>query len=372
MLFRLARVLAAIGLTVSPARGANIELTGYSKVQNVLGLKIEGEIKPGDALKLLTLYEYFGPAVTSTVFLWSRGGDVEEAIKIGRLIRRLRLETYAPSRGNIDNILNTILGTRASPTDSNNYICASACVLIYAAGARRTGDLLVLHRPYPPPEVTEKLSDVEIEAVERAAISTVRDYLQEMELDQYYTDKLISTSSQDGFIPSDKDLTDHPLAVIAPSLEEVILSKCESITATEEKYWSNHVGKETRKNNKVVGQLTDKFQTYLECETKQFNGLRLAAWIREHEARVDNECSLKMTNVPRQDAVHDNTDFLKKAIESWVTKYDSEGKNSEMNTCRERIMYQLTVEAVDRGFKAIPGDVPPSKFSPDASILTVQ
>ena len=65
----------------------------------------------------------------------------------------------------------------ALPADKANNACASACVLIWAAGARRTGDLLILHRPYPAPESVGKLSDIAFEAVERNAISKVQMYL---------------------------------------------------------------------------------------------------------------------------------------------------------------------------------------------------
>ena len=55
---------------------------------------IEGLIEPGDFLK-------FKQALTSEPFLdkvtlWSPGGDALEAIKIGRLIRKLRMRTEAP------------------------------------------------------------------------------------------------------------------------------------------------------------------------------------------------------------------------------------------------------------------------------------
>src|SRR5208283_62663 len=170
--------------------GATIEVAG-GKNHVAHGIKIEGEIEPGDALKFLKMYEYFGP---QAVFLRSRGGNVEEAMKIGRLIRRFRLETNAPDSS--EKRLGVVEGV---PDDANNIVCASACVLIYAAGVTRYGDYLNLHRAAPPRDLGATLTDVEYESLERALIEYVRGYLTEMELDHYYIEKTIDTNSQNGY-----------------------------------------------------------------------------------------------------------------------------------------------------------------------------
>ena len=61
------------------------------------GFGIEGEIIAGDFEKFDKLVEKHGYA-TNTVALASPGGDVVEAMKIGRLIRELRFSTWAPTR----------------------------------------------------------------------------------------------------------------------------------------------------------------------------------------------------------------------------------------------------------------------------------
>jgi len=179
MFSRLLLIIACVIAAVRIACGATIEITGK---QSPIGIKIEGEIVPDDALKLLRTYEYFGQFAGAGIFLFSRGGNIEEAMKIGRLIRRLRLSTYAPARD---------YEILALPADQANNVCASACVLVWVASARRTGDILILHRPYPAPESVGKLSDIEFEALESNAISRVRIYLQQMELPQYYIDKTV-------------------------------------------------------------------------------------------------------------------------------------------------------------------------------------
>ena len=91
MLGRLLMVIAALGFAFRPACGATIEIVKdhlrlYGIEKEVDGIKIEGEIETGDTLKLLKTYEYFGPFDSSLIFLRSRGGNLEEAIKMGKLI----------------------------------------------------------------------------------------------------------------------------------------------------------------------------------------------------------------------------------------------------------------------------------------------
>jgi hypothetical protein len=132
---------------------------------------LKEKIEPSDAEKLLKIYEYFGPTVTSKVFLWSLGGDVEEAMKIGKLIRHLRLDVFVPDRPNTLRVLGQF-SVQASPIDKGNDVCASACVLAYAGGITRQGDLLVLHRPFLVPKDTSKIFDVDFENSEKAIINT--------------------------------------------------------------------------------------------------------------------------------------------------------------------------------------------------------
>ena len=108
----------------------------------VAGVKVGGDIVPGDAKKLLDFYKTYG-VMTSPVHLRSKGGNVEEAMKMGAIIRRLRLETEVP-----------VWNTGRQPIDpikvdrQENMICASACFLVYAGGASRFGNYLAMHRPF--------------------------------------------------------------------------------------------------------------------------------------------------------------------------------------------------------------------------------
>jgi len=351
---RLLIAISALTLTLKPSCSATIELAGRGEVAS--GIKIEGEIEGGDALKLLRLYEYFGPHITSTVYLRSRGGNVEEAMKIGYLIRRFRLETSVPWM-----IGGTLvdLGNEAAPVDPENLVCASACILIYAAGASRSGNLLILHRPSPKREFAKNLTDNEFEEIEKHAIDTVRSYLSEMELDQFYIDKVIATNSQDGYAVTIKDVQAHPLVEIPPSIEEVILSKCEDFTSIERKTLYDMVYSRSKINRKLYDTLDAKQSRSIDCKVEQLDELRMAAWNREIERMVNYKCR------PFVYSLAEPQTEMPPGPPGWT-------KTLPRKVCLKYSKEYLTDEVETRGFNAKPGDTPPATLTVDDSILEIQ
>ena len=120
-----------------------------------------------------------------------------------------------------------------APANKDNFICASACFLIYAGGVQRGGDFLVLHRPYFSKNAARNMSDVEQETAQKQLMAKVGEYLQTMEVDQFYIDKMMSTNSQDGYALTGNDVVAHPLDIIVPSIEEIILTKCDIVTMSQ-------------------------------------------------------------------------------------------------------------------------------------------
>ncbi|WP_372675182.1 hypothetical protein [Aquicoccus sp.] len=92
---------------------------------------MDGEIFKGDANKLSSIIEKInseGRYIT-LMRLKSIGGNFYEGLKIGRLVRKHRLATYASFDG------------------SHNQSCASACAYVWLSGAHRIGGVSV-HRSY--------------------------------------------------------------------------------------------------------------------------------------------------------------------------------------------------------------------------------
>jgi hypothetical protein len=308
-------IIALTIMVITPAVCANVELVGKPLVT-----KIEGEIEPGDALKFLRLYKYYGPFLASEVLLFSPGGDFEESIKIGKLIRRFRLETTAPDRRDLpapDHPKGWSTTKHwISPASADNSMCASACVLIYAGGAKRRGDALILHRPYVPRETADTLSDVEYERTENQAMLTARKYLDEMGMPEYYVDKLVMTSSHEGYLPSEGDLLDHPLVEIPPAIQEIILSKCDNLDSTVSQQNLSYLLKNRVSQNVLHNMLRREDDAWF-CEEEQLQNLRIAAWIRESAVSANSECST-MTVPPisvRIPLRENNVQTLNKAID---------------------------------------------------------
>jgi hypothetical protein len=96
---RLMAAIAACAVSVAPLRAADIR----GDMQN--GVVLEGKIEAGDYNKLRSVYGekstnqfYIGMPGANEIYLASPGGDLAEAMKIGRLVRALKLHTIVPPR----------------------------------------------------------------------------------------------------------------------------------------------------------------------------------------------------------------------------------------------------------------------------------
>ena len=132
-------LLLALLFITTGASAAEIRKVTPPDYPHINSILIEGLIESGDFLK-------FKQALTSQpspdkVILWSAGGDALEAMKIGRLIRKLRMETEAPVIFRLkdsDKVFceMPLEGIKLEQEDPN-CSCLSACFLIYAAGIDR-------------------------------------------------------------------------------------------------------------------------------------------------------------------------------------------------------------------------------------------
>jgi hypothetical protein len=193
-------------------------------------LLIEGTIEPGDYSSVFNFLrdESNFKKISGGVFLASPGGYVFEAMKIGNLIRDLRLGTDAPSNSPSEKG-HFSFPTIAAPDLKNpaNYQCISACFLVYVAGIYRhlagTGRL-GLHQPQLSPKASP-LSEEKSEAAKTYVRNWIKSYLGTMNVPNKYVDLMYSVPAnqlrwitQDEF---DADLNGY----IAP-LRDFIDKKC--------------------------------------------------------------------------------------------------------------------------------------------------
>jgi len=131
-------------------------------------VQITGTIWDRDAGRLQNQFGETAPKIVPKFSLNSEGGDIFAAIRIGRLIRKLKARTVVAPRAK----------------------CHSACALIFIAGMERTNSGEIgLHRPY---------HDTDAEQLKQylpALYAQVKDYVLEMGLSEAFFQKMMDTDS---------------------------------------------------------------------------------------------------------------------------------------------------------------------------------
>jgi hypothetical protein len=121
-------LLACLGCAPKLAQAADVSYLPPTPKQKVAFVHLDGVIVAGDARRLeLGLMQAQQSGQPIGVMLISRGGDVDESMIMGRLIRKYQANTY-------------------------HMQCASSCVFAFLGGVQRftaaSGpDALVIHRP---------------------------------------------------------------------------------------------------------------------------------------------------------------------------------------------------------------------------------
>lgn len=165
-----------------PANALEITYSSLNPFNGVVykgeGILLRGEIVPGDYEQLLDVIRrdqdrFF----KSTGFiLASPGGDIQEALRIARLVK----ETYSSA----------YVGEAAGP-------CVSACFFIFSAAVRREAGThtLGIHRPYIHPRRMISMSVLEAETFQRAVLQRSRSYLESQDVPTNLIDKMFQRAS---------------------------------------------------------------------------------------------------------------------------------------------------------------------------------
>ena len=272
-------VIASILACALTFRGSAATIDEARDRQNgkvLFGLVVEGDIELGDSDRLLSDILIFNfarePNVVRTIYLRSRGGEVAEAMKMGKLIRRLRLEVEIP----VQPPGQATTFSDVAPRDGSNNVCASACFLVFAGGINRRGNLLALHRPYISRESAVALSDVEYEANEKRALQEVREHLAEMDVNEFFVEKVLSTNSRNAYRVSYWEADHYHLTHIVPSIEEAVLLRCNPMTNDEARRIDS--GAATPDERRVI---FSKLSSFQDCQTSVLDEMRRAAIRRE-------------------------------------------------------------------------------------------
>lgn len=190
-LFRWMGVVATCAAYTATANAADVNFGPGDKKSLVV---IEGTIQDGDCDKLLILVRKSSP---KAVYLASPGGNVLEAMRIGRLVRALKLVTIAPVK-RVGELREQQAADFGVKNPNENLMCASACFFVFVAGVLRNQDytfgspLLGIHRPYLSESDLKGLSvDRTMETATRTR-AIVESYLREMSVRPIYADQMFS------------------------------------------------------------------------------------------------------------------------------------------------------------------------------------
>lgn len=222
---------------------------------------IRGEIVRGDYEKLINVVKKDGN-IPENIFLNSKGGDVIEAMKIGRFARRALLVA-----GGIRNY-------------QSGCYCYSACMFIYLACVARRPDFDVsygIHRPHFDKSYFSGLSAREAELKYKDMEKSVRKYLEEMNVPQLFIDRIFSISSDRLEVLDVEQLL--AISGSSPAYQEWLLAKCGRLTADEWNDYRNILYAE-RSNSKhtyssgYVKYLKDKRSDTFQCGEESGNQVR--------------------------------------------------------------------------------------------------
>jgi hypothetical protein len=191
---------------------------------------ILGPIENGDYEKVLALYRLNHP------FLWgfeldSPGGNVAEAIKIGRFFRKYLISASAPIRIRFPEGGETFitLGDEKECDGLNDCICASACALIWFGAVERNGTV-GLHRPRTTDPYFRALDPSDGATTYRKVLDSIQAYLDEMEVPKPMIELTVATGSANIRWVTDNDDLNRP-----PSLAEWEDATCGSFSTNDKK-----------------------------------------------------------------------------------------------------------------------------------------
>jgi hypothetical protein len=279
----------ALALAIAGPGGVASHAAEVSVVSNEIIL--EGKIEAGDFDKLEKLARDAKPR---SIFVASPGGNLAEAIKIGRLVRALNLWTKIPGGSSVNPRLNATIRERTLAQyplkdPKNNYLCTSACFFVFIAGVRRSvvsetdEPVLAIHRPFRSTNGLAQFSSDQAVAAANQLRGLVEYYLREMSIPAKYADLMM-------FVPRDqvrmisKDEFYSELDGIIPELKDWFAARCDKRTDAEKALSQNvqatyNAGRSiTKQQEDMLPDLYKKNMEIAKCERETQVELSRQAW----------------------------------------------------------------------------------------------
>ena len=225
-------------------------------------MEMSGPITPGDAKKFATMLDKEG-GIIGALTLRSPGGDVAEAMQIGRTVRKRLLRTNAPGE-DVHGRRSCYIGGSVQP--SSECVCLSSCFLVYAAGIHRSGHVLGLHRPRYDEAFFAKLPLEQANARYAAVIEQIRAYLVSMGVGDRYLERMLRVSSSEMQILT-REEADRDLSGFTPAMAEWLKARCGEVSERERDFvieWSYYMSLK----EKPYAQLNDGQRAHVAYKSK--------------------------------------------------------------------------------------------------------
>ncbi len=224
--------LEAVSLSQTPWFSeikSRLTVQGYeaSSPTVCISAALTGLIKRGDADDLRDMIARNTPFIRR-LRLDSPGGDVQEALKLGWLVRHHYLTVEAPLSlyGNVG----FFEGKQFARMPEAR--CLSACFFVWLGGTYRAGNLVGYHRPYPPDEQMRGLTPSAAAEVYRNLSLTISTYLSEVEVAPHWLTDMLRVGSNDMHMLDDGE--QRELSGDVPSMAQWKSARCGGLSEQEQ------------------------------------------------------------------------------------------------------------------------------------------
>lgn len=247
-------------------------------------LVLEGPIVAGDYEKLRSalLNPYSSNA---DLLLASPGGDLAEAMKIGRLVRRMKLSTAVPTNETRSNIRDKVI-TRHGLKNPQNYICASACFFIFVAGIHRETVFigppnLSIHRPFLSKDDLIRLSNGQAMDAVASTRKAVEAYLGQMGVPPKYADLMFSVSPEQAYRITEEEF-DADFDGFITDLKDWVDAQCDKRTDEEKQVYAQFkdlgYAQMPSAAQATMKEIERKYEGQLKCEMQLREDLALSGY----------------------------------------------------------------------------------------------
>lgn len=225
---QIASVVAMATLAILPPIASSAEFRQVTSGTD-RQLVIEGGIEPGDSQKFLDAIKQ-NQGQISTVWIFSPGGDFQEAMKIGRAMRALELASMVPTRNKFGNP--QCDSEVARPSDPAYCIAASAAFMIHIGGVSRGGSHIIVHRPYFERTNFRQLPEAQAQVEFAALQAEARSYMSEMGVPAQIQEQILATPSDGRFVLDEATVKTYFWGDL-PARHEWLVAKCSRMSHSD-------------------------------------------------------------------------------------------------------------------------------------------